>query len=274
MFFLVIFSAFLTLTLEAQDPLRADAGEKQHFCFETDWISTNVGGNPTASGGTELYTYRWWNIPANIFFSETDSNPAVAFLGNMTVYVEVTDAVGDVAVDSVTITMSEEQISFAGSPQNLQIDYYINLGDSVFLNGNVFVFNKNSTFAWSPCESIVSNCNVSDGFWAKPMVTTEYTLTATDEFGCRETFFTAFYKVHVSGVGIDENNISDSFIISPNPVKDNLYFNEETQAEIIDIQGRTLMKTPKAAKSLNVSSLQAGVYFLKTNNTIKKFVKE
>ena len=70
------------------------------------------------------------------------------------------------------------------------------------------------------------------------------------------------------------DNHKNTFALYPNPVKDNLNFTEEMQVEITDIQGRTLLKTTKAVKTFDVSSLQAGVYFLKTNNKVEKFVKE
>ena len=73
-------------------------------------------------------------------------------------------------------------------------------------------------------------------------------------------------------------NILDNFTIYPNPVKDNLNFTEETQVEITDIQGRVLLRTTKAVKSVNISSLQAGIYFVKVtlsnqNSEIIKIVK-
>jgi len=71
-----------------------------------------------------------------------------------------------------------------------------------------------------------------------------------------------------------EKNQLNTLSIYPNPAKDNLYFNEETQAEIIDIQGRVLYKTTEAVKSVNISNLKSGIYFIKTDNKIQKFVKE
>ena len=60
-----------------------------------------------------------------------------------------------------------------------------------------------------------------------------------------------------------EKNQLNTLSIYPNPAKDNLYFNEETQAEIIDIQGRVLYKTTEAVKSVNISNLKSGIYFIK-----------
>jgi len=40
----------------AQEPLKADAGENQNFCFESDWVDITLGGNPMVS--TFLKTVR------------------------------------------------------------------------------------------------------------------------------------------------------------------------------------------------------------------------
>ena len=275
-YIITFFIMFLNYNIIAQELLKANAGIDQHFCFATDWISTTVGGNPTATGGTPPYTYNWTTNLGNMIDAPTNSNPTISFLGNIIVYVEVTDFVGNIAKDTTIITMSTEQLNFSDNPQDLQINYYINSGDSVFLTGNVLALNSNSTFMWSPCESIIDNCTVSDGFWAKPNTTTTYNLTATDEFNCSETFFTHFYKVYVNHIGININNIDDNISVFPNPVKDHLNFKEETQVEIFDIQGRTILKSKKPTKSMNISGLNAGVYFVKfnNNNKIEKFVKE
>ena len=278
------FLAVLCFQGKAQDPLKADAGEDQHFCLEMDWIETTLGGNPTASGGVPPYIYHWRTNPSIWWnFSETDSNPSIAFLGDLTVYVEVIDAAENIAIDSAVITMSRQQINFSGNPQYLQIDHYINKGDSVFLTGNVAVLNPNSTFAWSPCESIVSDCHVSDGFWAKPTVTTVYRLTATDEFDCSETFFTAFYVVHVDEVGIKDYR--SDFLLYPNPVTTELNIECRTtefynaKLSVFDIYGNNVFtaELEDKNKTLNFSSWANGVYFLKfqINNSVfyKKIIK-
>jgi len=266
--------------IKSQEILKADAGENQHFCFETDWIATELGGNPTAIGGIPPYTYRWWAKPYCIFFSETDSNPSIAFLGDIAVYVEVTDFVGNIAIDSAFITMSNQQINFADDPQNLQIDYYINRGDSVFLTGNVSVLNPNSTFTWSPCESIINDCNIPDGIWVKPTNTTIYTLTAIDEFNCSETYFTHFYKVYVSAVSIKNNNIASNIFIYPNPTNETSFlnisnYNGEINYQVLDIQGKIIFKKNVNIENkteLPVQNLAPGIYFVKVKTNSEIFI--
>ena len=77
-------------------------------------------------------------------------------------------------------------------------------------------------------------------------------------------------------ISIEEITVSSNLpIIYPNPVKDYLYFNNNTQFEIFDIQGRLLVKSEKAMQSVDASHLKAGIYFIRfENKQVEKFVKE
>jgi hypothetical protein len=286
--FLFLLTVFFTLSIKAQEALKADAGENQHFCFGTDWVSTILGGNPTASGGVPPYTYLWWSNSGGIYISdeETTANPRIDFLGENIVYVRVTDAVDNTDIDSVVITMSSQQLNFSNDPQYLQMDYFIHSGDSVFLKGNVLALNPNSSFSWSPCESIISDCLVSDGFFAKPLTTTNYYLTAKDEHHCSETFFTHFYRVFVDEVGITDCNSEYSIEIYPNPVSKflNIEIVDEpniltSNIEIFDIYGQKIFASKMEEKTniLNLLDWTNGVYFLKLqiNNSVfcRKIIK-
>jgi len=73
-----------------------------------------------------------------------------------------------------------------------------------------------------------------------------------------------------SSVNTDYEN---DLIIFPNPAKEILYFSNETTFEIIDIQGRILLNSTIPVKSVNIGILENGVYFIRVNNNIQKFVK-
>ena len=82
-----------------------------------------------------------------------------------------------------------------------------------------------------------------------------YTFTATSN----ETVnFIA--EEDVTGI---KNQQINNIALYPNPVKDNLNFTEATQVEITDMQGRVLLRTTKAVKTVNISNLQAGIYFVR-----------
>ncbi|MDR0969714.1 MAG: T9SS type A sorting domain-containing protein [Lentimicrobiaceae bacterium] len=287
LFFIVGIVFLMPKQTQAQESLKANAGEDRHFCFETDWIQTTLGGNPTAIGGEPPYTYQWWAVSDQDYYiqSETNSNPSVIFLGNGTVYVEVTDAAGNSDIDSVLITMSDRQINYSNDPQYLQFDYYINSGDSVFLQGNVSVLNPYSTFSWSPCESIVSDCFVADGFWAKPTTTTVYHLTAIDEHNCSETFpspLLYFYKVHVDvdDTGIGETSFN-KISIYPNPTSSGINIvlpENSTQTSTIfvnDLSGRLLLTEIFMGNQhyVSLNSLSGGIYIVSIQNDQKVWNK-
>ena len=44
--------------------------------------------------------------------------------------------------------------------------------------------------------------------------------------------------------------------------------------EIIDIQGKILLKSATPVKSVNIGGLAAGVYFIRFENSIREFIKE
>ncbi|MCL2289295.1 MAG: T9SS type A sorting domain-containing protein [Bacteroidetes bacterium] len=85
----------------------------------------------------------------------------------------------------------------------------------------------------------------------------------------------------IARLSIPHNSITsyqkpdDTFIVFPNPAKDYLYFNAERSFEVIDVLGKTVLKSERAMQSINVSHLKAGIYFIKfENRQVRKFVKE
>jgi len=78
------------------------------------------------------------------------------------------------------------------------------------------------------------------------------------------------YEVSIKETTAAENRIN----VFPNPTKDYLYFSNETKFEIMDIQGRVLIKSEKPAQLINVSHLKIGTYFVKfEDGRVGKFVK-
>ena len=67
---------------------------------------------------------------------------------------------------------------------------------------------------------------------------------------------------------------SVDLIISPNPVKENLHFSNETTFEIFDIQGKILLKSIVPVKSVNIANFKTGIYFVRINNRVWKLIKE
>jgi hypothetical protein len=70
------------------------------------------------------------------------------------------------------------------------------------------------------------------------------------------------------------DNSSNDIIIFPNPVKETLYFNKKTAFEILDIYGNILLKWAIPVESVNIDRLKTGIYLIRLENCVQKFVKE
>ena len=86
-------------------------------------------------------------------------------------------------------------------------------------------------------------------------------------------------NVEVYGTGFDavtENKV-ESFKLYPNPASSSVNVVAESAAEvqIMDMAGRTVMtvNVVEGANTINVAELESGVYFVKMNSAVVKFVK-
>lgn len=77
---------------------------------------------------------------------------------------------------------------------------------------------------------------------------------------------------------IDKPIKNELVSIYPNPVKDILYLKntktKDSNAEVIDISGKIIMKLSINNNKVDISSLVKGTYFLKVGETTHKFIKE
>ena len=67
--------------------------------------------------------------------------------------------------------------------------------------------------------------------------------------------------------------LNDNFSIFPNPATNILHFSEAKTYKILDIQGRVLMQSSTERNSVNISELSEGMYFIKFEDKLCKFVK-
>ena len=80
-----------------------------------------------------------------------------------------------------------------------------------------------------------------------------------------------------AATGIDEITAAQVKIY-PNPASGVLYFSTGTPFEITDMQGKVLLKSEKAVKSVNISGLPSGTYLVTltagTGKAVTKIIKE
>jgi len=268
--------------------LTVDAGNDTIFCG----TNYQLGGAPTATGGTPPYTYVWetsYTDTAGTTFSAdsllNDSSLANPSLTNwaygkpLTFKLTVTDALSNVVVDSINIT-----IGHLWADQTLAdpVDY-ISVGDSTLLWHYIVVYGfAPLTYQWSP------NYKLSDSTlrrpWAKPDTTTRYYCTTTTVSGCEvQTYF----DVYVTPLSVEEEGLNQNMKLYPNPSTNNLIIENlgENKADVVievrGIDGKlTLMQKVNNFEKVivNTAELPAGVYFVavKEKNktlTTKKWIK-
>ena len=283
----VLITLFSSRIASAQ--LTVDAGNDTIFCG-TDY---QLGGAPTATGGTPPYTYVWETSYTDVFGSysasaflddTTIANPSLLTMANyrpLTFKITVTDAF-NVVVDSSKVIIGPSSFIYnSSSPQE-----YINIGDSVQLQHTV-AENLSSgnpyTYQWFP------NYKLSDSTLRRPFVkpdtSTTYYCTITNIAGCESN--PSIFKVYVTPLSVEEEGLNQNMKLYPNPSTNNLIIENlgENKADVVievrGIDGKlTLMQKVNNFEKVivNTAELPAGVYFVavkeknKTHIT-KKWVK-
>jgi len=165
----------ITAFIRVFAPPTASAGPDRSLCAGG---TVQIGGSPTASGGTGPYTYSW--APASNLSSTTVARPVVnSFAGLPVTYtVTVTDANGCVGTDQVVVTPVNAVLSDAGPDVALCRGFSTPIGGAPSASGGTPPY----TYAWSPAAGL-SSTTVPNPI-ATPASTTVYTLTVTDVNGC------------------------------------------------------------------------------------------
>ena len=145
-------------------------------------------------------------------------------------------------------------------------------------------------------EFIFENINLdfndatNDGYVAFK-IKTKSTLVVGDTFSNDANIYfdynfpitTNTYTTTIQTLSSQDFDFANQFTLYPNPVNDILNFNskenlEIQSAEVYNMLGQIVISVPNATKSINVSSLTKGSYFVKVNtekgSATSKFVKE
>jgi hypothetical protein len=134
--------------------------------------------------------------------------------------------------------------------------------------------NKLSSTRYVPDEYDTTFIHIiTDNNWS--FTYNEYGLLETVTFNNRPTPTLVIKYKKICDIITTTTELVDQILIYPNPAKEIINFNYETEVEIYDLLGKTLLKTEKPVKYVNISSLNSGLYFIKLNNNrIEKFIKE
>jgi len=76
-----------------------------------------------------------------------------------------------------------------------------------------------------------------------------------------------------TAVGINETVFKQNITLYPNPTTEQIYFSQTlNDIEIYNIYGQTVMTKIKAANSISVHELPDGIYFIRTDKAVMKFI--
>ncbi|MEA3447213.1 MAG: FISUMP domain-containing protein [Bacteroidota bacterium] len=156
----------------------ADAGSDETMCGGG---SVEIGGSPTASGGSGgTYSYGW--NPSTGLDNVTIANPIASPTSTETYTVFVTDENGCTATDEITLSVLPAPTADAGSDESLCEGGSVVIGGSPTASGGS---GSGYTYAWGPSTGL-SNTTVANPI-ANPVSTQIYAVTVTDVNGCTAT---------------------------------------------------------------------------------------
>jgi gliding motility-associated-like protein len=158
--------------------LQADAGNSGVVCAAAN-TPVQLGGNPTATGGTPPYVYHW--NPSAGLSDTAAANPIATVSSSTTFYVTVTDAKGCISIDSVTVTQNTAPTANAGADTTICEGFGVILGGTPTTTSGTGPFQ----YSWTPTQGLNNN-NTANPL-ATPLVTTVYSVLVTDSNGCQIT---------------------------------------------------------------------------------------
>jgi|GEM_PF-3509364 len=128
---------------------------------------------------------------------------------------------------------------------------------------------KYFTYQWYKNNVKIDSFSISRDYYTLYTGDGAYSVEVTDSNGC-----TAKSDVYLFAASIDENAVSSSIKIYPNPVVNELNINSpiEVNAKLSDVTGRVVLEQAKATK-LETSALSEGMYLLTLTDKEGKLIK-
>ncbi|MBX3163830.1 MAG: T9SS type A sorting domain-containing protein [Bacteroidetes bacterium] len=237
-------------------------------------LNTNSGNYIACVGDTLILnasgasSYAW---SANGNFIASTQTLAVAPLHNTTYYVT---GIAQNGCESLSVPVSVT----VAPPPALSVS-----GSTIYCSAQIVTLTASGAYnyywQWGGAHAHASSSTIV----LKQGVTTQYTLTGTNEYGCKST---EVVTVTIGCVGIDKFEIgSEKFEVYPNPASQMLNVESPPSLKggtveiyVYDVLGNVILNEKLNIENnvaqINVSALKSGMYFLKIGNATRKFVKE
>ena len=270
-YFTISFAFILSLQLNAQTPLTADAGKDTTYCYNNDTPPHDIllGAKTTAIGGVPPYTYNWTMYSMNTgteltFLSDYKlnnlANPSISLSISNDIYkfkVVVKDSKDSIAFDSLIIGYSY----FYGLLCCGTIDG-IGKDSVLLLNNQVGGGLKPISYKWTPSIGL-SNDTIAHPK-AKPVFPNiTYYVEETDSLGCK---FKDSWGIIVTD--IKNGNLNTGFVSYKNPVSNSgsMDFTTEllgSKLQIVSVSGIVQYQTKVENESIPLGSLisTTGIYY-------------
>lgn len=254
-----IANASLTITQPPQLNVQISSNTIQHNCYGT--VSTLYS---EVTGGTQQYYYNWWSDDApNSIYSPNSPSTLILPESTSTYFLNVTDA-NNCSSNTASINVSVLPQIFADAGE----DVIIYRGDSTQLHAT-FSGNNYNYVVWTPSNAL-NNIHVTNPF-AKPFITTIYTVSFTDENNCRASDSVQVLVITTNAPdSLGDLNIPRAFTPNGDGVNEtweigNIQFYPQCYVAIYDRSGHLLYeshgyKIPWDGKDKDGKLLAMGVY--------------
>jgi gliding motility-associated-like protein len=156
-----------SLTLHQDSPSQVNPGADRYICLGE---STQLGGEPTATGSTFAYSYEW--SPTYSLDDAASPNPMASPMETTTY--QLISRTGECVVDTAWVTIEVKPLPVITLTEDLSLGF----GESTLLQAS-----GGETYYWYP-QTGLDNYSIPNPV-AAPAKTTEYHVVVTDSLGCQ-----------------------------------------------------------------------------------------
>jgi len=194
-------------TIKICTPVDISLNASEYVCF-----GDSVMLSPEPLNGWGPFTYSW--SPTTGISDPNIANPYANPTETTTYQVTITDKVGCSGSAFVTVEVKPLPVANAGA------DVGICYGFGTTLNGSATGGMPEYTYLWSPATGLSSPLNPTP--LASPLITTTYTFTVTDAYGCKDT---------------DEVTVTVNPLPTAYPLTLGGHFCEDIPAAVVEVNG-------------------------------------